>query len=118
MRELLDTYGQHGLQVLAVPCNQFGRQEPGTAAEIKRFAREEMGFSGLLSEKVEVNGSGEHPLFTVLKVKHPGPVEWNFEKWLVDVSGEVFMRYEDSIPVADESIQADIRHVLGLHDEM
>lgn len=116
MKTLLGKYGADGLQVIAVPCNQFGAQEPSPAAEIKEFARGQQGFRGVLTEKVNVNAPGEHALFTHLKAAHGGQaVEWNFEKWLLDGSGAVVQRYEGGTDVME--LEAEIQALLGGGDD-
>merc|ERR1712107_554956 len=72
MGELQERAASKGLVILAFPCNQFGGQEPGTAQEVETWAREKYGASWYFMEKVEVNGSGTHPLFAFLKTAQPG----------------------------------------------
>mmetsp|Transcript_5994 Transcript_5994/g.10811 ORF Transcript_5994/g.10811 Transcript_5994/m.10811 type:complete len:109 (-) Transcript_5994:416-742(-) len=80
--------------IMAFPCNQFMGQEPGTNAEIKSFAQSK-GFSGLLMDKVEVNGGGSSPVYKWLKMASgdEGPIAWNFGKFLVKKDGTVAGRY-------------------------
>ena len=74
-----------------------------------------MGFRGILTEKVDVNGPNQHVLFDYLKAgEFAGNVEWNFEKWLVDGTGAVVMRYEESIASNEENIREDIARTLRL----
>ena len=94
LQKLAETYGEQGLTVLGVPCNQFGGQEPGTAAEIAEFCDVNYGVTFPLTEKIEVNGPGRHPLYDLLTqtpdaAGEAGDVTWNFEKFLVDRSGAV-----------------------------
>ena len=87
-----------GLAVLAFPCNQFGRQEPGDASEIGEFCELNFGVSFPLFEKLEVNGKRAHPLFRYLKEQAPGilgskRIKWNFTKFLVDREGRIVKRF-------------------------
>jgi glutathione peroxidase len=80
--------------VLGVPCNQFGGQEPGTAAEIDEFCQVNYGVTFPLTAKVEVNGPGRHPLYAQLVETadadgNAGDVQWNFEKFLVGREGSI-----------------------------
>ena len=87
-----------GFVVLGFPCDQFGQQEPGDAAEIQRFCSREYGVTFPMFSKLEVNGPGAHPLYEHLKAAQPGllgstAVKWNFTKFLVDQDGEVVQRF-------------------------
>jgi glutathione peroxidase len=91
---LLEKYGDKGLVIMAFPCNQFAMQEPGTNAQIKEFAKSK-GFTGMLMDKVKVNGAHASPVFQFLKVASGDEslVAWNFAKWLVKKDGSVHGRY-------------------------
>ena len=85
------------LIVIGLPCNQFGGQEPKTEKEIQQFCVENFGVSFLMTEKIEVKGDGQHPLYTWLCSKKKNGklnsiVKWNFQKYIVDVKGE-FVNY-------------------------
>lgn len=101
-----------GLTVLGVPCNQFGGQEPGTAEEIAEFCSVTYGVSFPLTEKIEVNGDGRHPLYDLLTPAadaegHTGDIRWNFEKFLVDGDGKVVARFSPRVePEAPELVAA------------
>ncbi|EFH09587.1 glutathione peroxidase [Pseudoroseomonas cervicalis] len=91
-------YGPRGFNVLAFPCNQFGRQEPGDDASIAAFCETRFQASFPLFAKIDVNGPQAHPLFQALKAAQPGllgseGIKWNFTKFLVDRQGEVVGRY-------------------------
>jgi glutathione peroxidase len=91
-----------GFAVLGFPCNQFGHQEPGDAAEIADFCKLTFDVSFPMFAKVEVNGPGAHPLFAWLKAQAPGllgsqAVKWNFTKFLVDRDGRVVGRYAPTV---------------------
>ena len=87
-----------GLVILAFPCDQFGRQEPGSDAEIRAFCSETYGVTFPLFSKIKVNGPDAHPLFKYLKSKKKGllgsaAIKWNFTKFLVSPQGQVVARY-------------------------
>jgi glutathione peroxidase len=98
LEALYQKYRDRGLEVLGFPCNQFGAQEPGTAAEIGSFCHQNYGVSFPMFEKIEVNGEGAHPLYRWLKSSARGllgseAVKWNFTKFLVDRQGQVVDRF-------------------------
>ena len=91
-------YRDRGFAVLAFPCNQFGGQEPGDAAEIASFCSLTYDVSFPVFAKVDVNGPDAAPLFERLKQEAPGllgskGIKWNFTKFLVDRSGKAVDRY-------------------------
>jgi glutathione peroxidase len=84
--------------VVGIPCNQFGGQEPGTSEEIAEFCSATYGVTFPMTEKVEVNGDGRHPIYAELTSTpdasgEAGDIQWNFEKFLVSPSGEVVGRF-------------------------
>lgn len=93
LQELYDKYGKDGkFVILGFPCNQFGGQEPGTAAEIKTFCTKNYGVTFQMMEKVDVKGDKQHPLYKWLTTKsengvEDGEVHWNFHKFLIDENG-------------------------------
>ncbi|HTM76400.1 MAG TPA: glutathione peroxidase [Devosia sp.] len=98
LETLYRTHKDQGLTVLGFPCNQFGAQEPGSAAEIGAFCEKNYGVSFPVFAKIEVNGAGAHPLFKYLTHDKPGilgteAIKWNFTKFLVDRAGEPVARY-------------------------
>jgi len=109
-------YGPRGFEVLGFPCNQFGAQEPGDAAEIANFCARTYDVTFPIYAKVDVNGGGAAPLFEHLKKEAPGllgfkRIKWNFTKFLVDRSGKVVKRYGPR--TRPEDIAADIEKLLG-----
>ncbi len=97
LQKLADAYADRGLVVLGVPCNQFAGQEPGGAADIAEFCSVNYGVTFPLTEKVEVNGPGRHPLYAELAgvaddTNYAGDIRWNFEKFLVAPDGAVVAR--------------------------
>src|SRR6266545_6535825 len=105
-------YAGRGFTVLGVPCNQFHGQEPGTADEIAEFCSTTYGVTFPMTEKVEVNGGGRHPLYGRLvdtpdAEGHTGDIRWNFEKFLVAPGGAVAARFAPQTqPESDEIIAA------------
>ena len=104
-----------GLAILGFPCDQFGHQEPGDAAEIRNFCSLSYDVSFPMFEKVEVNGSGAHPLWKWLKHEKPGllgmeGIKWNFTKFLVDRNGQVVKRYAPTD--TPEKIEGELATVL------
>lgn len=97
LQTLYDTYGDK-LEILGVPCNQFGKQEPGDADEIQQFCELNFGVSFPLSEKLDVKGENQHPLYKWLTSKElngkkNSSVKWNFQKYLVDEEGKLIDYY-------------------------
>ena len=93
LQKLHEEYGSK-LVVIGVPCNQFGGQEPGESHEISAFCTEKYSVTFLMTEKIEVKGSNQHPLYKWLTDKNSNgiknsTVRWNFQKYLVDPSGNL-----------------------------
>ncbi len=105
-------YGERGFKVVAVPCNQFGAQEPGTPAEIKEFTSSNYDVEFTLLEKQDVNGANRSPLYQFL-VKNGEDIAWNFGKFLVGRDGEVVARFEPATAPDDAELQAAIEKALG-----
>ena len=115
LEALWQRFGERGLVVLGFPCNQFGKQEPGSAEAISEFCELNYGVSFPLLSKIEVNGAGAHPLFSELKRRAPGllgskAVKWNFTKFLVDGNGKVRRFAPTTTP---EQLAAEIEALLG-----
>eukprot|EP01001_Neometanema_parovale_P011411 NODE_7658_length_752_cov_5.379968_g7409_i0.p1 GENE.NODE_7658_length_752_cov_5.379968_g7409_i0~~NODE_7658_length_752_cov_5.379968_g7409_i0.p1 ORF type:complete len:127 (-),score=20.63 NODE_7658_length_752_cov_5.379968_g7409_i0:230-610(-) len=106
LTRLHDQYHGAGFTVLAFPCNQFGAQEPGTEAEIKKLVRGTYGAKFPLFSKVAVKGKSIHPVWAMLLQAFPGPVPWNFMgRFLVNRHGipvHRFDRGDDWTVVEDE----------------
>jgi glutathione peroxidase len=105
-----------GFSVLGFPCDQFGKQEPGSEDDIKRFCSLTYDVSFPMFTKIEVNGPRTHPLYQYLKQQQPGilgseAIKWNFTKFLVDRQGQVCKRY-GSVD-KPESIEPDVAALLG-----
>jgi glutathione peroxidase len=113
LEQLQETYGDRGFTVIGIPSNQFGGQEPGSADEIAQFCSATYGVSFPMTEKVDVNGEGRHPLYGVLSAVpddggHTGDIRWNFEKFLVTASGEVVARFDPGVEPLDPRVTAAI----------
>jgi len=110
LQSLYETYSDKGLVVLGFPCNQFGGQEPGTAAEVEAFCSLNYGVTFPIFEKVDVKGSNVDPIFQYLTEQTGGEIKWNFTKFLVSRDGEVIRQYESSVTPAE--IGPDIEKLL------
>ena len=115
LQELYDQYAERGFEVLGFPCNQFGKQEPGSEEEIKGFCTSKFNVSFPMFAKVDVNGDDAHPLFQHLKTEAPGVlgsegIKWNFTKFLVDRDGKVVDRYASA--TTPKKIASDIEKLL------
>ena len=98
LEKLYEKLAGRGFAILGFPCNQFGKQDPGSNAEIASFCQKNYGVTFPMFSKIEVNGSGTHPLYAHLKAAAPGflgtpQIKWNFTKFLVDRNGNVVRRY-------------------------
>lgn len=101
LEALYREYSGRGFEILGFPCNQFGKQEPGSARDIGEFCERNYGVSFPIFAKVEVNGPQTHPLYRILKSARPGwfgmeRIKWNFTKFLVDREGRVVSRHAPS----------------------
>ena len=97
LEQLQQKYGEKGFTVLAFPCNDFGKQEPGTAEEIQEFCSIKYQVSFPLMEKIHVKGKEQHALYTELTGKEgafPGNVSWNFGKFLIGKDGNPIARFD------------------------
>ena len=115
LQKLYDAYGDRGFVVLGFPCDQFGHQEPGTEEEIGAFCQQNYGVTFPMFAKIEVNGSGTHPLYVWLKDEKRGllggAIKWNFTKFLLGRDGTVLERYSPQTDPAD--LTEDIEKALA-----
>lgn len=116
LETLYRDYSEEGFSVLAFPCNQFGRQEPGDSQEISSFCSTRYGITFPLFDKVEVNGPGAHPLYVWLKGQKAGilgseSIKWNFSKFLVNRQGKVVQRLGPT--AKPESLRKEIERALA-----
>ena len=115
LQELYERYADRGFEVLGFPCNQFGKQEPGDAAQIGSFCEKNYGVTFPMFAKIDVNGASAHPLFRYLTAEAPGVlgtegIKWNFTKFLVDKEGNVINRF-GSVTKPD-ALSGDIEKLL------
>ncbi len=115
LESLYEKYKDRGLVILGFPCNQFGAQEPGTSEQIQEFCQLNYGVKFPMFGKIDVNGSGAHPLFKYLTSEKPGilgieAIKWNFTKFLVDKEGNPVKRYAPN--TKPEDLAADIENLL------
>ncbi|MFM9433358.1 glutathione peroxidase [Janthinobacterium sp. CG_23.3] len=116
LEEVYQQFKDRGAVVLGFPCNQFGAQEPGSAADIGSFCEKNFGVTFPLFAKIDVNGAATHPLFAQLKKQAPGllgteAIKWNFTKFLVRKDGTVYQRYAPTTAPAE--LVADIEKLLA-----
>jgi len=115
LEELYQELAEKNFAVVGFPCNQFGAQEPGSAAEIQSFCSLTYGVTFPLSAKIEVIGAHRHPLYAWLTADEngfPGDIGWNFEKFLIDRSGRVVCRYPSGLKPTDAGFLQDLADVL------
>jgi glutathione peroxidase len=117
LEQLQETYSGRGFTVVGLPCNQFGGQEPGSAEEISDFCSSTYGVTFPMTEKVEVNGPGRHPVYDELvqvadQDGRDGDISWNFEKFLLDGSGKVVARFDPRVVPDDPQVVAAIESLL------
>lgn len=116
LETLYEKYREEGFEILGFPCNQFGKQDPGSNAEIMEFCQLNYGVSFPMFAKIEVNGSGTDPLFKHLKKEAPGAlgtqrIKWNFTKFLIDPDGNVVKRYAPTDKPG--AIEKDVKKLLA-----
>ncbi len=108
LQALHEKYADQGLVVLGFPCNQFGGQEPGSEADIKEFCSTKYNVSFPMFSKIDVKGSKQAPFFQYLsnldlQPKGKGEIGWNFEKFIIDRSGQPIARFGSRVkPTAQE----------------
>lgn len=118
LERLQQRFAEQRFTVLGVPCNQFAGQEPGSSEQIAEFCSATYGVSFPMTEKVEVNGAGRHPLYTELTEVpdaegYTGDIRWNFEKFLIGPDGTVAARFGPRIEPEDPTVLAAIQSQLS-----
>ena len=118
LQDLHETFKDEGLVVIGFPCNQFGRQEPGTAKDIREFCESTYGVKFPMMAKIDVNGADAAPLYkeltkTKTTPKGQGPIAWNFEKFVIGRDGEVVARFGTSTKPDDNEVVAVVRKELA-----
>ncbi len=117
LQALQDRYSGRGFTVLGFPCNQFFRQEPGSAEQIQEFCSDKYGVTFPLFSKLDVKGSHQHPLYAILSELpddsgKAGNVTWNFEKFLVGRDGRVVRRFRPKVVPEDPKLVEAIEGLL------
>jgi glutathione peroxidase len=116
LQALYARYRERGFSVLGFPSNDFAGQEPGSDLQILEFCRSNYGVEFPMFSKIHVKGEDAHPVYrylTALPDPVGGPVEWNFQKYLVDRSGEVVERFSPSVAPEDERLVGAIEKLLA-----
>lgn len=115
LQKLYADHAAEGLVILGFPCNQFANQEPGDADEVGEFCQKNYGVTFPMFDKIDVNGSGAHPLYTWLRAQKGGllgsAIKWNFTKFLVGRDGSVIERYSPT--TTPEDLERDIEAALS-----
>ena len=114
LQTLYEQYRNQGFTILAFPANDFGKQEPGTNKEIAQFCYTKYSLEFPLFSKITVLGDQKHPLYRYLteKTAFPGEIKWNFQKFLVDRTGQVIARYAPKQQPLTPQIVGDIEQAL------
>lgn len=116
LESLYEAHKDNGLEIIGFPCNQFGKQDPGSNGEITEFCQLNYGVSFPMMAKIDVNGSSTTDLYKHLKKEAPGAlgtqaIKWNFTKFLIDTQGNVVKRYASATKPKD--IEKDIKKLLA-----
>jgi glutathione peroxidase len=113
LQALYDKYKSKGFEILGFPCNDFGGQEPGTNEEIKDFCSLNYNISFPLFDKIKVLGTDKSPLYEKLTMAEPeGDISWNFEKFIIDKSGNVVKRFKSKVKPEDAELTGVIEELL------
>ena len=115
LQELHKKYAARGLRILGFPSNEFGAQEPGTNAQIADFCKKNYGVEFDMFSKIVVNGGRQAPLYKSLTStpKYSGPIEWNFEKFLLGRDGQVVGRFKSPVEPLSAEMTRAIEAALG-----
>ncbi|ABM06426.1 glutathione peroxidase [Arthrobacter sp. Rue61a] len=115
LEELYGKYRAQGLEILGVPCNQFGGQEPGADDVIAEFCERNFGVTFPLTSKANVLGKQQHPLFAELTRDEDGQsakVKWNFEKFVINRGGELVARFPSAVEPDSEDLMEAVEKAL------
>ncbi len=116
LESLYKAYKDKGLVVVGFPSNDFGGQEPGSEAEILQFCTSKYQVTFPMFSKVTVKGDGSHPLFAALTGEtsgSPGPVKWNFNKFLIGNDGKLVQRFDSKVEPESEELKAAVEKALA-----
>lgn len=110
LEQWYETYQDRGFVILDFPCNQFNHQAPGSYDDIHGYCTETYNITFPQFNKIDVNGENESPLYTWLKSKRPGDIQWNFTKFLINRDGEVVNRFASnySMTKVEQAIVAEL----------
>ncbi|HEY3271268.1 MAG TPA: glutathione peroxidase [Geothrix sp.] len=111
LQKLYTEYKDRGLVILGFPCNQFGAQEPGTAAQIEAFCQTNYGVTFPLFEKLEVKGAKQAPVYQFLTATFSEPA-WNFHKYLVGKDGQVLAAFPSKVAPDSAELKTAIEAAL------
>jgi glutathione peroxidase len=111
LEALHEKYTARGFTVIGFPCNQFGGQEPGTNEEIAEFCSATYGVTFPMTDKIDVNGDDQHPIYQALthvpnEQGEAGDIRWNFEKFLIAHDGRVISRFSPGVVPEDPQLIA------------
>lgn len=116
LEALQKKYEKQGFTVLGFPCNDFRSQEPGTPEEIKQFCSSTYDVTFPLFAKLHVNGKEAHPLYAALTGKDspfPGPITWNFNKFLISRDGKIIKRFDSKTKPESAEVTGAIEEALA-----
>lgn len=118
LQKVHEKYGSQGLAVIGVPANEFGKQEPGSDADIAGFCKKNYGVTFDMYSKVVVKGEGQAPLYKHLTSKETNPkfagqVKWNFEKFLIGRNGEIVGRFGSAVEPESKELTSAIETELA-----
>ena len=111
LEKLYEKYKGQGVVVLGFPSNDFGGQEPGTAAEIKTFCEKKFNVQFPMFEKVKTKGEGQSPVYAFLSAQHPAP-KWNFHKYVIGKDGQVRADFPSKVTPESPEVVAAIEAAL------
>ncbi len=111
LEKLYETYHAQGFEILGFPCNDFGGQEPGSDKDIKEFCTSRFGVKFDMFSKITMS----HPLYQYLtqNATPPGKVDWNFEKFLIDRSGNIVGRFKSNVKPTSETVTRAVEDALA-----
>ena len=117
LEKVYERFSDQGFTILGFPCNQFGRQEPGSAEQIEQFCRVNYGVTFPMFAKIDVKGADQHPLYALLTetpddAGKAGNVGWNFEKFLIARDGSVTRRFRSRVKPEDPRVIEAIEALL------
>lgn len=115
LQALHEKYGPQGLAIVGFPCNDFGKQEPGTAKEIQTFCEENYGVTFDMMEKISVAPGARHPFYAKLIKDAGGPdkIRWNFEKFLIDRNGKIAKRFAPKTKPQDNELLTAVKQAVA-----